>query len=97
MAAAPLLVGQGIVVPVIRITGALGFLPTALTFPLACIRRTEFLIGRLCAGMKEFVAACTSPLLHGVPLFDWDRFRESWTKGLDRQLEDGFFQVDQEK
>jgi len=33
----------------------------------------------------------------GLPLFDWDRFRESWTKGLDRQPEDGFLQVGQEK
>lgn len=102
MATAPLFAGLAIVVPIIRITGALGFLPAAFTFPLACNCRTELLIGRLCSGMKEFAAACTTPLLrtpilHGMPLFDWDRFREFWMKGLDRQPEDGFLQVGQKK
>jgi hypothetical protein len=65
MLTAPLPVGLSIVIPVIRIGGTLGFLPTALALPLAFIRRTEFLIGRLWSGMKEFVAGCTTLLFHG--------------------------------
>jgi hypothetical protein len=36
--------------------------------------------------VEEFVAGCTTPLFHAKPLFEWNRFRESWPRGLHQQM-----------
>jgi hypothetical protein len=62
--AAPLAVGLKIVVPVIRVGGSPCLLPAAFAFPLTFGGRTELLLGRLRAGVKEFVAGGTTSLFH---------------------------------
>jgi len=64
MPVAPLPVGLNIVVPVVRVGGAPGLLPTALALPLAFSGRTEPLPGGLRTGVKEFATAGTTPLFH---------------------------------
>ena len=70
MPAAPLAVGLNIVVPVVRIGGSPGLLPTAFAFPLALGGSAERLLGRLRTGVKEFATGRTTPLFHTKPLFD---------------------------
>jgi hypothetical protein len=70
MPAAPLAVGLNIVVPIIRIGGSSGLLPTAFAFPLALGGSAELLLGRLRAGVKELATGRTTPLFHTKPLFD---------------------------
>jgi hypothetical protein len=70
MPAAPLPVGLNIVVPVVRVGGSSGLLPTAFAFPLALGGSAELLAGGLRTGVKEFATGRTTPLFHTKPLFD---------------------------
>jgi hypothetical protein len=70
MSAAPLPVGQNIVVPVIRIGGSPSSLPAVFTLPLTCVGSAELLLGGLRTRVKEFATSSTTSLFHTKLLFD---------------------------
>jgi hypothetical protein len=86
MSAAPQTAGLNIVVPIIWVDGSPGLLPAAFAFPLALGSGTERLPGGLRTGVKEFATSGTTSLFHARPLFDRNRFRKSWSGGLQQQM-----------
>jgi hypothetical protein len=81
MLVAPTPAGLNIVIAVVGIGRALGFLPSALALPLARGGRAKPLFRTLRTGTKEFAATGATPLLHTKPRFDSDRNRESSRSG----------------